>query len=109
CWVSQVLDPTYGLARLAGVAGRLGRAKRDPTPASRAQPLGLARARPNLRTGEAFRPVARRDLRDHRRFRPDVRGGEDERRSRNPRPAKIAGIAFSIRAVRVADCFAPVK
>ena len=31
------------------------------------------------------------------------------RRSRNPRPSKIAGIAFSIRAVRVADCFAPVK
>ena len=31
------------------------------------------------------------------------------RRSRNPRPAKIAGIAFSIRAVRVADCLAPVK
>jgi hypothetical protein len=30
------------------------------------------------------------------------------RRSRNPRPSKIAGIAFSIRAVRVADCFAPV-
>src|SRR5262249_16661503 len=33
----------------------------------------------------------------------------DYRRSRNPRPAKIAGIALSIRAVRVADCFAPVK
>jgi hypothetical protein len=31
------------------------------------------------------------------------------RRSRNPRPAKIAGIAFSIRAVRVPDCFAPAK
>jgi hypothetical protein len=31
------------------------------------------------------------------------------RRSRNPRPSKIAGIAFSIRAVRVADCFAPAK
>jgi hypothetical protein len=31
------------------------------------------------------------------------------RRSRNPRPSKIAGIAFSIRAVRVADCFAPLK
>jgi hypothetical protein len=25
------------------------------------------------------------------------------------RPSKIAAIAFSIRAVRVADCFAPVK
>ena len=31
------------------------------------------------------------------------------RRSRNPRPSKIAGIAFSIRAVRVPDCFAPAK
>src|SRR6185295_710289 len=31
------------------------------------------------------------------------------RRSRNPFPSKIAGIAFSIRAVRVPDCFAPVK
>jgi len=31
------------------------------------------------------------------------------RRSWNPRPSKIAGIAFSIRAVRVADCFAPAK
>jgi hypothetical protein len=31
------------------------------------------------------------------------------RRSRNPRPSKIAGIAFSIRAVRVADSFAPAK
>ena len=31
------------------------------------------------------------------------------RRSRNPRPSKIAGIAFSIRAIRVADCFAPAK
>jgi hypothetical protein len=31
------------------------------------------------------------------------------RRSRNPRPSKIAGIAFSIRAVRVLDCFAPAK
>src|SRR5262249_18513094 len=31
------------------------------------------------------------------------------RRSRNPRPSKIAGIAFSIRAVRVPDCLAPVK
>ena len=30
-------------------------------------------------------------------------------RSRNPRPAKIAGIAFSIRAVRVAGCLAPAK
>jgi hypothetical protein len=30
-------------------------------------------------------------------------------RSRNPRPSKIAGIAFSIRAVRVPDCFAPAK
>ena len=33
----------------------------------------------------------------------------DLRRSRNPRPSKIAGIAFSIRAVRVPDCFAPAK
>ena len=31
------------------------------------------------------------------------------RRSKNPRPSKIAGIAFSIRAVRVPDCFAPAK
>jgi hypothetical protein len=31
------------------------------------------------------------------------------RRSRNPRPSKIAGIAFSIRALRVPDCFAPAK
>src|ERR1700693_946936 len=31
------------------------------------------------------------------------------RRSRNPRPSKIAGIAFSIRAVRVPGCFAPAK
>jgi hypothetical protein len=31
------------------------------------------------------------------------------RRSSNPRPSKIAGIAFSIRAARVADCFAPAK
>jgi hypothetical protein len=31
------------------------------------------------------------------------------RRSRNPRPSKIAGIAFWIRAVLVADCFAPAK
>ena len=31
------------------------------------------------------------------------------RRSRNPRPSKIAGIAFSIRAVRVPDCLAPAK
>jgi len=31
------------------------------------------------------------------------------RRSKNPRPLKIAGIAFSIRAVRVPDRFAPVK
>lgn len=31
------------------------------------------------------------------------------RRSRNPRPSKIAGIAFSIRAARVPDCFAPAK
>jgi hypothetical protein len=33
----------------------------------------------------------------------------DHRRSRNPRPSKIAGTAFSIRAVRVPDCFAPAK
>jgi alcohol dehydrogenase-like protein len=31
------------------------------------------------------------------------------RRSRNPRPSKIAGIAFSIRALRVPDCFALAK
>ena len=30
-------------------------------------------------------------------------------RSRNPRPSKIAGIALSIRAVRVPDCFALAK
>jgi hypothetical protein len=31
------------------------------------------------------------------------------RRSWNPSPSKIAGIAFSIRAVRVRDCFALAK
>jgi hypothetical protein len=30
-----------------------------------------------------------------------------DRRSKNPRPSKIEDIAFSIRAIRVADCFAP--
>lgn len=32
-----------------------------------------------------------------------------QRRSKNPRPSNIAGIALSIRAVRVADCFAAAK
>jgi hypothetical protein len=31
------------------------------------------------------------------------------RRSGNPRPSKIAGFAFSIRAVRFSDCFTPAK
>jgi hypothetical protein len=31
------------------------------------------------------------------------------RRSRSTRPSKIAGIAFSIRVVRVPDCFVPAK
>ena len=38
-----------------------------------------------------------------------IHGFTSYRRSRNPRPSKIAGIAFSIRAVRVSDCFAPPK
>ncbi len=37
------------------------------------------------------------------------RTGGTDRRSRSPRPSKIAGIALSIRAVRVEDCFAPAK
>jgi len=32
-----------------------------------------------------------------------------QRLSRNPLPSNIAGIAFSIRAVRVADCLAAAK
>lgn len=34
---------------------------------------------------------------------------QPQRLSRNPRPSKMAGIAFSIRATRVADCLAAPK
>src|SRR5262245_388035 len=75
---------------------------------ARRRPMRRGGARDNryLRVPAAIRVTSARQRRPLHERHPQL---TIYRRSKNPLPSKIAGIAFSIRAVRVLDYFARAK